>query len=400
MRSLKIRVNSRNAYDLLVALAICSQTLVLYAVAFFNKIPLLSIFTPFVMPIIYGALFLIAARYDNLRWIKPKDILFIVVCALLFLYTYYELPTNWTYIKENIQTWILPCIPYFFLGLCFTADNESFEKISKFSCMSIVAAILYAIYFQNTGRNFTADNMSASYAIMLNVMIAINYAFRKRKIYLSLLALCGFIYVVALGTRGPLVIIMTYTAIELWMHSKLNTRTKIAVTVVLALSITLILESNFYLSLLTTFGNILSRLGLSNRITEYMRLNSLISDSSGRDLIYETLINQLKNKPLTGYGIYGEWQFVNYSAHNLYLEVLFEFGYIAGSLIMAFYIITYIKAVYKNGNQFSLEWLLIWGCAVFVRGFFGSTIFNTSVFFLLGYMLRVNREKHLEKIQS
>lgn len=400
VKTFKIRLNSKIAYDTMMALALCSQTLVLYVIAFMNKVSILAVFTPFIMPLVYGTLAIIAFKSDTIKWIKIRDVIFIFICALAFVYTYYRYPDNWKYIKDNLQTWILPCIPYFFLGLCFRADNESFEKISKFSCVAIVAAVFYAGYFQKSGRNFTADNMSASYAIMLNVMIVVNYAFRQRKMIPTLLAICGYIYVIALGTRGPLVIILVYTALEMWRHSRLNTRTKVGFTVFLSLGIVMVLESNVYISLLTIFGEFLTRIGLSNRITEYMRLNRLISDSSGRDTLFTILVEQLKTRPLTGYGIYGEWQFINYSAHNLYLEVLFEFGIIAGAIIIFYYLYTYIKAIYRNSNELSVEWLLIWGCAVFVRGLFGCTIFSTSVFFLLGYMIRVNRERHFGYILS
>ncbi len=190
-------------------------------------------------------------------------------------------------------------------------------------------------------------------------------------------------------------VVVVYLVVEKWVYSKMKMSAKIVLSVFAGLLIFAILESHLYISLLNGLGTILTRLGLSNRITEYMKINSLLSDSSGRDLIYEILIQKIKEKPILGYGIYGEWQFVNYSAHNIYLEALVNFGVIVGGAILISYISMYIKSIKYNRNQLSIEWLLIWGCAVFVRGLVGGTIFSYEVFFLLGYMLRARRERRL-----
>ena len=397
MSKLIIRIDARNAYSSLISLVLCSQTLVLYMVAFLNKLPIVNVFTPFIMPFIYTTLAILSLRKENTKWIRIGDLLLLLLIAIALLYTRYAYPVNWSYISKYMDSWILPCIPYFFLGLCFHADEECLDKISKFSCASIFAALLYAVYFQRSGRNFVSDNMSAAYAIMPNVMVAINYAFRKRKKIIGAIGLLGCIYIIALGTRGPVVIIASYILIEIWRYSKFDSKTIIALSCLLGIIIFVSVNSNIYFSILTFIGQTMTRFGLSNRITEYMRVSNLISDTSGRDLIYETLIEKLKERPWTGYGIFGEWQFVNYVAHNIYLEVLFNYGIIIGTVILTAYIGLFVKDLAKNENRLAQEWLILWGCAVFIRGIFGGSVFSVEVFFLLGFMLKTHREKRCSR---
>ena len=114
----------------------------------------------------------------------------------------------------------------------------------------------------------------------------------------------------------------------------------------------------------------------------------MISYTSGRDEIYSVLLEYLRQRPFTGYGVYGEYT-LGYAAgaHNAYLQIVFNFGCILGGALLLVYIIVFIKGLMCSKGKFSQNWIIVFGCIVFIRSIFGGSYFNYAVFFLLGICL-------------
>ena len=59
-----------------------------------------------------------------------------------------------------------------------------------------------------------------------------------------------------------------------------------------------------------------------------MLSNGIVESSSGRDVIYLTIIDLIKDKPFIGYGIGIIQQIMDKTAHNMFLQIVVETGII------------------------------------------------------------------------
>jgi O-antigen ligase len=220
-------------------------------------------------------------------------------------------------------------------------------------------------------------------------MIAIEYAFKRKKIVAIICSVIGITYALSMGTRGPIVIIFVFLVICVWIHLNISTNKKILMMLLLALIAVDFTVSPAYRQLLTSMKRFLARNGVSTRVVDYLISGEIVSVTSGRDVIYQDLFSKLNEKPFLGYGIYGEYP-LGYAAgaHNIYLEVMFHFGYPMGILLLISFVVIYIKALKKTKGKLVQSWLLLFGCMVFVKGIFGGSYLDSSVFFLLGLCLR------------
>jgi O-antigen ligase len=115
---------------------------------------------------------------------------------------------------------------------------------------------------------------------------------------------------------------------------------------------------------------------------------TIASHLSGRDELYEVVIRKISERPYLGYGVYGEWPWIGWSAHNMALEMMAHYGVILGSILLLWLIVISLKSYIKTPNSISKEMILIWMCYVYVRGIFGGSYLQFGVFFMIGFCLR------------
>ena len=70
------------------------------------------------------------------------------------------------------------------------------------------------------------------------------------------------------------------------------------------------------------------------------------------------------------------------------LELMVHFGVILGSLLLLWLIFLTFKTYVRTPNILARQFLLIWICFVFVRGFFGGSYLQFGVYVLIGFSLR------------
>jgi len=127
--------------------------------------------------------------------------------------------------------------------------------------------------------------------------------------------------------------------------------------------------------------------GLSSRTIDLLLGNEFISHTSGRDVIYATLFEKMGQRPFLGYGTFGEWQFVNYSAHNIWLELCSHYGYPIGTLLLLTHFGITIQGFRKSRNPIARNMILLFACFAYIRGIFGGDYLYYEFTFLLGLSL-------------
>ncbi len=388
------KISTNRCFALLLSVAFCHYTLFMYIEEVIGKLPLISMLSVFFFPVLYFILFILSYKSSTRLRIHISAIGIFTFFMLEIMLTYVFHPDNVQYIESKFVSDILPCIPFFWLGLSLTLDDDTYNTVSLFSCIAIIISTLYLFYYMGSGRLLRGSHgedysMYWSYLLLPNTMIAIEYTFKRKKIFSLVCSIVGVVYAFVMGTRGAIIILFAYIITCIWRYLNISIRKKILSMMALSLISVGFVVSPVYLSLLKNVRSVLENSGVSTRIVDYLISGGIVSYTSGRDIIYLDLLGKLAEKPLLGWGVYGEYPLgYDAGAHNLYLEVVFNFGYPLGIILLISFIILYIKALKRTKGKLVYGWIVLFGCLVFIKGIFGGSYLDYSVFFLLGMCLK------------
>ncbi len=393
-----LTITNQTIFALLATVMFCQSTFFEYFRIILARFPGGSILSAAFFPLVYAALFMLSYNNERMHKIKVPDAGILLFFALAIAVTYIIYPQNFTFISENFTTDILPIIPFFLLGLCLTFDDETLNMIGIFSCFAIIVSTLYVFYFTGQGNSLSGTHgesysMHWSYLLLPNILIVMEAAFRRKKLFYIICMVVGIIYAVAMGSRGPIVIIAAFLMICIWTFFQISTGRKLFILALLAGLVIWFVSSDAYVKLLEVSKDFLNDIGVSSRIIDFLMEGEMVSNTSGRDTIYADLISKLWESPLWGYGVYGEYPLgYEAGAHNVYLQLMFHFGIPVGLLLLAAFVILYVKGLLAARGTLRQRWILLFGCIVFVRAIFGGNYFDFCTFFLLGLLISAIRE--------
>lgn len=328
---------------------------------------------------------------------KGADICIILFFTLSIIATWLIYPDNIEkYMIGEGQLWptVFPALRFFIVGLFIIPNKETIDLVGKVSCLAILAETLFILLILRGSDMQNNDDMSRAYSLLLSVLFVINYAYDKRSLVGLVFALIGILSLLSMGTRGPIMIILAFVAAKIFQSSTKKGKGYIVIVVLLLLM--WFVSSPYWNAFLFLLRGIISALGMSTRIIDYTIQGETLSNYSERDDIYALLINKIQERPLTGWGVYGEWQFVDWSAHNMYLEVLIHYGVIIGGLILLWMLYLAVKAFMTSKVAPVRGLVLMFACNVFVRGVFGGTFLSFPTFLMIGFCLQICRKTNFK----
>ena len=387
---------SEKALLALFIIAFCQETLFIYPVAMLSHLGALSGLRNVIFPLTYTILAIIAiSGRDVTRYIRFSDF-----CLIAFFAVYVFISYRLKAISDALIPQILPCIPFLFFGLCIKIDSLSMDTLGKWCCIAVVVTSVYRLMYQVPETQWEKNyNMGAAYSLLPNVMVTIDYLFRSKKKFIPLVcAVVGIFYLFAMGTRGPIVIVFALLFVRILFSVNIKKIWMVLITILFVFFLIWLSTSSTLIYLLALLGNVLSSLGLSSRATDFGVSGEFISNTTGRTEITEMLLSKMNDLPPFGFGVLGENRFDILYAHNLYIQIFFDYGYLFGSLILLFVVTISIKALWKTNHKLMQHWVLIWVVYVFVVGFFGGGVLRYEFFMLIGICLRVLRMKVIEII--
>ena len=150
--------------------------------------------------------------------------------------------------------------------------------------------------------------------------------------------------------------------------------------------------------LVSVIGN---EMGMSTRVLDLFLTNSIAVDEA-RDQIIATLLDRLKyDNRVFGFGILGSYNVTGGYPHNFFVDILFSFGYLVGSLLLALLGIFSFKA-FKISDIEEQSFFLVLFCSGFMHLLFSGTfVFEADFFIFLGFLIRLlNQTKPYEQAES
>lgn len=373
---------------LLILLLFCEKNIVRYAVHIISMLPIIGFMSDALIPTTYILLFLsYIYKYRVYVFFEAMCVLMFVFFAILLSSAIY--PESSVFIFNPNVFWniIFPSFKYFLISLIFIPEKKTMDILGAASCIAIIIESLFVIVYMIPRGLVQLDEMSRSYQILPNVLLAINYAFTCKKLIPWICSIAGLLYCLSMGTRGPLVIALVYIFFRFLRFIPIELWKKNIIAIFGICLFVLFFKTDLYITILHFLGNVFSQLGLSTRVIDLAISGEVVSHYSGRDSVFEYAIQKIIENPIWGYGVMGEWQWFGWNVHNIFLELLIHYGVILGSLILLWIIIISAKSYIKTNNQIARDVVLIWVCFVFVRGVFGGSYLSFGMFFLIGFCL-------------
>ena len=198
--------------------------------------------------------------------------------------------------------------------------------------------------------------MNFSYILMISFCFILLdcYQLKKYKFRSFLVCAIEFFLIVSFGARGALLCALIAILFFAFFIDKSGFRKFFLISFIL---VYLILFSQLS-SLL--FG-LLESLNISSRTIALLQSGGI--HLSGREEIYADVISNIALKPFIGWGLAGEYKFQAEYCHNLFLEILLDFGLFAGLaliVLILYILISGFKRTDSNLKGFYIC-LLIYG---------------------------------------
>ena len=131
----------------------------------------------------------------------------------------------------------------------------------------------------------------------------------------------------------------------------------------------------------------------------------MVSYKSNRDIIWDTTEQMIRDKPLLGWGLGGEFYYLaqadgeiadaSFTPHNGILQNIVNFGIIGGVIATAIFIIPYFN-ISKIKDQSYYDLVLIFGSSIIANfysanGFFIKPSCSVFIFLFYSYYKWVNK---------
>ena len=319
---------------------------------------------------------------------KSTNILFPRFSLFIYFLNFTFYPENTEFLTDRTYSFLCLALPVYFVGRLI--DIEQVEKgLTTISKLCIYIFALYYLFYIGGVTNADSDmdyNMSASYKILPHVLIVLWQTMKRISLFNIITALLGILMIFSFGTRGPLVCCISFVLIYILFIGKFR-HPILLKTIIVSIGILFLTLLN---PIMLGIQYLLTSIGMSTRITDFY-FEATLDVSDARDYIHATLHNVMQSENyFFGHGILSSYNYVDTYPHNLYLELVFSFGYVPGIVIFLSLLLLFVVAYRKYHNTNIRSFLCVLMCASVIKLFMsGSFLDESLLFFLIGYCVNV-----------
>ena len=231
--------------------------------------------------------------------------------------------------------------------------------------------------------------MASSYYMLPHLLLVILYTIKKPSVLNVVTSIFGTLLTFSLGTRAPLLIIFIFVVLYAMMFRKWK---HAAQSRLLLGGLAILLIASFE-KIILLLQRVTQSWGMSVRLYTYL-LGGGFLQTHTRQNIADIVLSGIKKRPLTGYGFAGDRLFGIIYSHNIALELWASFGWIVGSIVLAWIVITLIRGIYAGKNDFQKGFVLLLICTSFIKLLIsGTLLYEPFLYLLLGYCVRLIRTR-------
>lgn len=338
----------------------------------------------------------IIMAWGNLRKSIRGLHIFLYFLAVLILYSspIFQ-PRTILLFNENFWPFISSVLPFVFVGLLIDYKRDKYllrfvARIGVIEQLFWQMCLLAGLVQTELGTaDSLGEQMEIAYQLLFPIFILYNSLTKDKKIIDVILAIIGTTLLFLMGARGPIVVYAIFVVGYFVFFRQYNKYALLK----RGIAITLFSAFYYYMELIIlAILPIAMTLGFSTRVFDSILDDKMVNmeESSNRDNFYASVIEEIKNDNGFGHGWLSDRLFTpdGMYVHNFELEILCQFGYIAGGLllIMLFYLIC--KRFFYDKRLEAISFWYIMLCSGFFALQFSYTYVKYPLFFIfIGYLL-------------
>lgn len=345
-----------------------------------NRIQLLA-------KVIVGLLYLSALPVVIRRNII-KLLLVYLVAVFVFVLNYAIFHENWIYLKGIIFSFFFMGLPSFIYAYSINDWGILKKVMLKANNIVFIVGIIIVGLILIDKASVGIYSMSLSYYMLLPAIIYLDVFFDKISLKNGFFSAISIGTILVIGSRGAIMCIGVFFILKFIRVFKNARNTKKVIFFIVSIigSITLL----SFKKILGYINILLLKYGIYSR-----SISLFLSDSiylSGRDKIYDKVLHAIKFSPFTGIGLASDRRILDGSnayVHNIFFEVLANFGIVFGVLINVFLICMLIRNITtKNEEKYNI--IIIWISVGFVHLLVSSSYLIDFKFWIyLGLSLKL-----------
>lgn len=332
------------------------------------------------------------ARAVWCKKIKSFDIIFYLLCVMLTIGSIAVFPLPAEKIKDLFVPFFFQVIPLYFVGL-FIDINRQKGVIYWVSAVCVVFQFIYFFFFLQKllgGVQLQGDLIVPAIQTLPHALVVIWYMLKKFNVINLALTIISVVLLLTFSNRGSILCILLFIAVYFFFLTPNKKNVSTRILVLLMAGVVYLFFNQIVLYLFDIFEG----LGLSTAFFDRM-INEELSDSNGRDNIYNALYSRIINKGVFGSGMGFDRFLLGTYAHNFVLELLLDFGLIVGgSLVICFFALvfrSFLKASTLDEKAFIA---ILCGRGMIHLLFSGSYIEEGYFFLLIGFCVATLRQSN------
>ena len=320
--------------------------------------------------LLYGRLVI---SYHLIKRFRRINTFIVVIATTLFIFFSWlinqELFNNYT-VNYDFRLFISYCFPLFLLMASINSSKSVLERFYKYSWILFLVATISFLLFLTASKTLKDYSMSYGYAVMPFTVIQLfkyNIDKKIKKMIDLIEVILSSLYIIVAGSRGPIVCIIVCFIIVFLFHERMTIKRAIFIGTLLVFGVVIILNLS---TVVTNVINVLEIMNISPRTLYLIQMGRGTYDS-GRDEIHETIIQNLNESPILGLGAFGAEAKVS-QAHGLFIDLLANFGYLFGTIIILLLLYNISKGIFKYRGTDGSELLLILSIMCIPKGLFAG----------------------------
>jgi len=282
-------------------------------------------------PIAAFTLILILMMFlNNGPRIKKYVVITFVTVSIYFLFNALIFKEGTITILSIFADFILKSFSGFIIGSLLIEGEELYDAFLRISVLNFFAIILFPFVSFLDSMNY----MRFGYAMTPSVIMFFYAIVSKRNNNVLWILLGGISFAVTAiyGSRGPLVVFLLF-GLLLIIFSRKITNIKRMYLLISTILVAKVIEK--YDLAKKAIDYVYFELHIQSYALAKLRImltDGVMESSSGREQIYGYITSYIKQNPVFGHGIGFSQITLDFTAHNMFLQILLEAG-ILGSLI-------------------------------------------------------------------
>lgn len=320
------------------------------------------------------AIFLLLNLKIIIKRIDIKYIIIINIIIAIFLLNFMIINDK-RYIKEYFVYFVGICVPLTTVIYCIKDYKILIDIMNRYS---VIMGIIYGILIIVLGSKLANNkySMGLSYALLIPALFMINaYWNSRKKIYICIFGIL-MVGILLYGSRGAIACMIVFVILnyikKLYIEKKISTALSFG-GLIIALGSTYKIILGYIIILLEKWS------------IESRTLNLLVQEGtylSKREILYHRIWEEIISSPLSIRGISSDRFLLNTYPHNLFLELIYQFGVVLGGICVLGITAMFLYGLIYNKDKAMGELIMIFGCSSIVTLMLSRTFWTEYNFWV------------------